>query len=66
MKKNSKTSWFCPFVVFYYGFITYPKLDLISGFQLKVLLQDFIDQRSKETIEKETMILLNRFSYKCH
>jgi hypothetical protein len=44
--------------LFYYGFITYPKLDLISGFSAKSIASGhFIDQRSKET-KKETMILI--------
>ena len=37
----------------YYGFTTYPKLDLISGFSAKSMASGhFIDNRSKEMIEK--------------
>lgn len=40
-------------VVFYYGFTTYPKLELISGFSAKsVASGHFLDHRSKELIEK--------------
>ena len=39
--------------VIYYGFTTYPKLDLISGFSAKSLASGhFIDNRSQEVIEK--------------
>jgi hypothetical protein len=34
------------------------QIDLISGFQPKVLLQDILSISSKEMIEKETMILI--------
>ena len=37
----------------YYGFTTYPKLDLISGFSAKSIASGhFIDNRSQEMIEK--------------
>jgi hypothetical protein len=54
MKKLFKLVGFASFVgLFYYGFITYPKLDLISGFSAKSIASGhFIDQRSMETIEK--------------
>ena len=39
--------------VVYYGYTTYPKLDLISGFSAKsVASGHFIDGRSQEIIEK--------------
>jgi CubicO group peptidase (beta-lactamase class C family) len=39
--------------VIYYGFSTYPKLDLISGFSAKSIASGhFIDHRSQEMIEK--------------
>jgi hypothetical protein len=58
-EKNIKLVGFASFCrSFYYGFITYPKLDLISGFSAKSIASGhFIDQRSKET-KKETMILI--------
>lgn len=38
----------------YFGFTTYPKLDLISGFSSKSLASGhFIDNRSQEMVEKE-------------
>lgn len=41
------------FVLIYFGITTYPKLDLISGFSAKnVASGHFIDNRSKEIIEK--------------
>ncbi|PKH66682.1 serine hydrolase [Flavobacterium sp. ALD4] len=54
MKKILKLVGFASFVgLFYYGFITYPKLDLISGFSAKSIASGhFIDKRAKETIEK--------------
>ncbi|MFH6955953.1 serine hydrolase domain-containing protein [Flavobacterium aquidurense] len=40
-------------VVFYFGFTTYPKLELISGFSAKSIASGhFLDHRSKELIEK--------------
>ncbi len=40
-------------VLFYFGFTTYPKLELISGFSAKSIASGhFIDNRSKELIEK--------------
>ncbi|MEL1252963.1 serine hydrolase [Flavobacterium sp. DGU38] len=40
-------------VVLYFGFTTYPKLDLISGFSAKSIASGhFLDNRSKELIEK--------------
>ena len=37
----------------YFGFTTYPKLDLISGFSAKSIASGhFLDNRSKELIEK--------------
>lgn len=40
-------------VIFYFGFTTYPKLELISGFSAKSIASGhFIDKRSKELIEK--------------
>ncbi len=39
--------------IFYLGFTTYPKLDLISGFSAKSIASGhFIDHRSQELIEK--------------
>ena len=39
--------------IFYVGFSTYPKMDLISGFSAKSMASGhFIDNRSQETIEK--------------
>jgi CubicO group peptidase (beta-lactamase class C family) len=39
--------------LFYFGFTTYPKLDLISGFSAKSIASGhFIDHRSQELIEK--------------
>jgi hypothetical protein len=54
MKKLFKVVGLASFIgLFYYGFITYPKLDLISGFSAKSIASGhFIDQRSKEMIEK--------------
>jgi CubicO group peptidase (beta-lactamase class C family) len=54
MKKLFKVVGLASFVgLFYYGFITYPKLDLISGFSAKsVASGHFIDHRSKQMIEK--------------
>lgn len=40
-------------VIFYFGFTTYPKLELISGFSAKSIASGhFLDHRSKELIEK--------------
>jgi CubicO group peptidase (beta-lactamase class C family) len=40
-------------IIFYFGFTTYPKLELISGFSAKsVASGHFLDHRSKELIEK--------------
>ena len=40
-------------IVIYYGFTTYPKLDLISGFSAKsVASGHYIDNRSIDMIEK--------------
>ena len=40
-------------VILYFGFTTYPKLDLISGFSAKSIASGhFIDNRSKDLIEK--------------
>jgi CubicO group peptidase (beta-lactamase class C family) len=40
-------------VIFYFGFTTYPKLELISGFSAKSIASGhFIDNRSKALIEK--------------
>lgn len=40
-------------IVLYFGFTTYPKLDLISGFSAKSIASGhFLDNRSKELIEK--------------
>ncbi|CAM2850655.1 serine hydrolase domain-containing protein [Flavobacterium frigoris] len=54
MKKFFKLVGFVSFIgILYYGFITYPKLDLISGFSAKSIASGhFIDQRSMEMIEK--------------
>ncbi|SEB05948.1 CubicO group peptidase, beta-lactamase class C family [Flavobacterium gillisiae] len=54
MKKLFKLVGFASFIgILYYGFITYPKLDLISGFSAKSIASGhFIDQRSMEMIEK--------------
>ncbi|MGH2666568.1 serine hydrolase domain-containing protein [Flavobacterium sp.] len=39
--------------IIYYGFVTYPKLDLISGFSSKSIASGhFIDNRSMKTIEE--------------
>jgi CubicO group peptidase (beta-lactamase class C family) len=54
MKKNIfKTFCFLfTIVIFYFGFVNYPKLDLISGFSAKSMASGhFIDQRSQEMIE---------------
>ncbi|MEZ7505640.1 serine hydrolase domain-containing protein [Flavobacterium sp. Arc2] len=54
MKKFFKLVGFASFIgILYYGFITYPKLDLISGFSAKSIASGhFIDHRSMEMIEK--------------
>jgi CubicO group peptidase (beta-lactamase class C family) len=54
MKKVFKFIGFASFVgIFYLGFTTYPKLDLISGFSAKSIASGhFIDNRSLEMIEK--------------
>ncbi|WP_163409179.1 serine hydrolase domain-containing protein [Flavobacterium ajazii] len=40
-------------ILLYFGFTTYPKLDLISGFSAKSIASGhFLDNRSKELIEK--------------
>ncbi|MGO4772894.1 serine hydrolase domain-containing protein [Flavobacterium sp. W22_SRS_FK3] len=40
-------------IILYFGFTTYPKLDLISGFSAKSIASGhFLDHRSKELIEK--------------
>lgn len=54
MKKFFKVIGFASFIgILYYGFITYPKLELISGFSAKsVASGHFIDHRSQEMIEK--------------
>ncbi|MBG6110950.1 CubicO group peptidase (beta-lactamase class C family) [Flavobacterium sp. CG_9.10] len=54
MKKFFKLVGFASFIgVFYLGFTTYPKLDLISGFSAKSIASGhFIDHRSQSTIEK--------------
>ena len=54
MKKIFKLIGFASFIgVFYIGYTTYPKLDLISGFSAKsVASGHLIDQRSLEMIEK--------------
>ena len=41
----------------YFGYITYPKLDLISGFSAKSMASGhFIDHRSQDIIEKNGML----------
>ena len=54
MKKFFKLIGFASFIgIFYFGFTTYPKLDLISGFSAKSIASGhFIDHRSQEMIEK--------------
>ncbi|MFV8321780.1 serine hydrolase domain-containing protein [Flavobacterium sp. LB3P21] len=54
MKKFFKFVGFASFIgIFYLGFATYPKLDLISGFSAKSIASGhFIDNRSQEMIEK--------------
>ena len=54
MKKFFKFVGFASFIgIFYLGFTTYPKLDLISGFSAKSIASGhFIDNRSQEMIEK--------------
>lgn len=54
MKKLFKLLGFASFIgIFYLGFTTYPKLDLISGFSAKSIASGhFIDARSQEMIEK--------------
>jgi CubicO group peptidase (beta-lactamase class C family) len=54
MKKFFKVIGFASFIgIFYFGFTTYPKLDLISGFSAKSIASGhFIDNRSQEMIEK--------------
>lgn len=54
MKKLFKFVGFASFIgIFYFGFTTYPKLDLISGFSAKSIASGhFIDNRSQEMIEK--------------
>ena len=54
MKKFFKVVGLVSFIgIFYFGFTTYPKLDLISGFSAKsVASGHFIDNRSQEMIEK--------------
>lgn len=54
MKKLFKFVGFASFIgIFYIGFTTYPKLDLISGFSAKSIASGhFIDNRSQEMIEK--------------
>ena len=54
MKKFFKLVGFASFIgIFYFGFTTYPKLDLISGFSAKSIASGhFIDNRSQEMIEK--------------
>ncbi|MFV8465876.1 serine hydrolase domain-containing protein [Flavobacterium sp. LB1P62] len=54
MKKLFKVVGFASFIgIFYFGFTTYPKLDLISGFSAKSIASGhFIDNRSQEMIEK--------------
>lgn len=54
MKKFVKFVGFASFVgIFYVGFTTYPKLDLISGFSAKSMASGhFIDNRSQHMIEK--------------
>jgi CubicO group peptidase (beta-lactamase class C family) len=54
MKKIFKIFGFAALLfVVYFGYITYPKLDLISGFSAKSMASGhFIDNRSQEIIEK--------------
>ncbi|MFV8269132.1 serine hydrolase domain-containing protein [Flavobacterium sp. GT2N3] len=54
MKKFLKVVGLVSFIgIFYFGFTTYPKLDLISGFSAKSIASGhFIDNRSQEMIEK--------------
>ncbi|RDI56846.1 serine hydrolase domain-containing protein [Flavobacterium glaciei] len=54
MKKIFKLVVFASLIgIFYLGFTTYPKLDLISGFSAKSMASGhFIDNRSQEMIEK--------------
>ncbi|WP_426094274.1 serine hydrolase domain-containing protein [Flavobacterium sp. DSR2-3-3] len=54
MKKFFKLIGFVSFIgIFYLGFTTYPKLDLISGFSAKSMASGhFIDNRSPEMIAK--------------
>ena len=54
MKKFFKVVGFVSFIgIFYVGFTTYPKLDLISGFSAKSMASGhFIDNRLQELIEK--------------
>ena len=54
MKKLFKFLGLALFVfLIYFGYTTYPKLDLISGFSAKSMASGhFIDHRSQETIEK--------------
>ena len=53
MKKLLQLIGFASLItVFYFGFTTYPKLDLISGFSSKSMASGhFIDHRSQELIE---------------
>lgn len=54
MKKILRFMGFASFIgIFFFGFTTYPKLDLISGFSAKSIASGhFIDNRSQEMIEK--------------
>lgn len=54
MKKLFKFVGLASFIgIFYVGFTTYPKMDLISGFSAKSIASGhFIDNRSQEMIEK--------------
>jgi CubicO group peptidase (beta-lactamase class C family) len=54
MKKLFKFVGFTSFIgIFYFGFTTYPKLDLIAGFSAKSIASGyFIDHRSQDMIEK--------------
>jgi len=54
MKKFFKFVGLASFIgIFYVGFTTYPKMDLISGFSAKSMAAGhFIDNRSQEMIEK--------------
>jgi hypothetical protein len=54
MKKTFKFLALALFIfLIYYGYTTYPKLDLISGFSAKSIASGhFIDNRSQEMIEK--------------